>query len=128
MRNRDLSFWLFLAPVILALVLVVLVPLIYGTIYSFTDWDGIKTSQFVGIEHYINLFQDSEFLNALQFTTLFSIASIILINAHYLMKENIDVHLTKLRIHFHSLDSKGSTAHQKTRTKPKNYNRKQNTL
>lgn len=81
MRNRDLSFWLFLAPVILALVLVVLVPLIYGTIYSFTDWDGIKTSQFVGIEHYINLFQDSEFLNALQFTTLFSIASIILINA-----------------------------------------------
>ncbi|GAA0290743.1 raffinose/stachyose/melibiose transport system permease protein [Gracilibacillus halotolerans] len=81
MRNRDLSFWLFLAPVILALVLVVFVPLLYGTIYSFTDWDGIKTSQFVGLDHYITLFQDSEFLNALQFTTLFSIASILLINA-----------------------------------------------
>lgn len=80
MRNKDVSFWLFLAPVFLALVLVVLVPLIYGTVYSFTDWDGIKASQFIGIEHYIHLFQDKEFLDALKFTTLFSIASIVLIN------------------------------------------------
>lgn len=80
MRNKDISFWLFLAPVFLALVLVVLVPLIYGTVYSFTDWDGIKASQFIGIEHYIHLLQDKEFLDALKFTTLFSIASIVLIN------------------------------------------------
>ncbi|ENH97847.1 ABC transporter [Gracilibacillus halophilus YIM-C55.5] len=80
MRNKGLSYWLFLAPVLLALSFVVIIPLLYGTFYSFTNWDGITAEGFVGLSHYIELFQDSEFLNALKFTTLFSIASILLIN------------------------------------------------
>ncbi|WP_404330061.1 carbohydrate ABC transporter permease [Mesobacillus maritimus] len=80
MGNRSLSFWLFLTPVLVALGLVVIVPLIYGTYYSFTDWNGLTASQFVGFEHYIKLFQDKAFLNSIWFTIKFSFVTIILLN------------------------------------------------
>ena len=39
--KKKISFWLFLAPVLVAFILVVLIPLIMGIYYSFTDWNGI---------------------------------------------------------------------------------------
>ncbi|WP_088009487.1 carbohydrate ABC transporter permease [Indiicoccus explosivorum] len=80
MRTRDLSYWLFLAPVLLALTLVVIVPMLLGVYYSFTSWNGIVTGSFVGLENYIALFKDERFLASLWFTTKFSIVSVILIN------------------------------------------------
>jgi raffinose/stachyose/melibiose transport system permease protein len=80
MGNRDLPFWLFLTPVLLSLGLVVIVPLIYGFIYSFTNWNGLAVTEFVGLDHYIRLFQDSGFINAIWFTTKFSVATVILLN------------------------------------------------
>ncbi|UII54277.1 sugar ABC transporter permease [Cytobacillus spongiae] len=80
MRTRDLSYWLFLAPTLIALTLVVIIPLLFGVYYSFTNWNGIEAGEFVGLQHYIDLFQDKKFLDSLKFTTLFSIVSIILIN------------------------------------------------
>ncbi len=80
MRTRSLSYWLFLGPALLALFLVVFLPLLLGTYYSFTTWNGIKTGEFVGFSNYITAIQDQRFLNSLWFTTKFSIASIILIN------------------------------------------------
>lgn len=80
MRNRDLSFWLFLTPVLLGLGLVVIVPLLYGTIYSFTDWNGLIANKFIGFEHYINLFQDKGFRNSIIFTVVFSIVTVVLLN------------------------------------------------
>ncbi|WP_050613408.1 carbohydrate ABC transporter permease [Bacillus testis] len=81
MRTRSLSYWLFLAPVLIALTLVVLIPLMYGIYYSFTDWNGIEVGQFIGFKNYIDILEDKEFLASLKFTVLFSIVSIILINA-----------------------------------------------
>ncbi|WML46449.1 sugar ABC transporter permease [Neobacillus sp. PS3-40] len=80
MRTRDLSYWLFLAPVLLALSLVVLIPLILGIYYSFTNWNGIDVGGFVGLENYLKVFKDKEFIDSLKFTVLFSVVSIILIN------------------------------------------------
>ncbi|WP_163538762.1 sugar ABC transporter permease [Gracilibacillus sp. YIM 98692] len=80
MSNRDLSFWLFLTPVLLGLSLVVIIPFVYGLVYSFTDWDGLTANVFLGLENYINLFKDSEFINALWFTIKFSVVSVILLN------------------------------------------------
>ncbi|MBU7594746.1 sugar ABC transporter permease [Metabacillus halosaccharovorans] len=81
MRNRDLSFWLFLSPVLLGLGLVVIVPLIIGIYYSFTDWNGLNASQFLGFENYIRVFQDDSFRSALWFTIKFSVVTVILLNA-----------------------------------------------
>ncbi|WP_058308646.1 carbohydrate ABC transporter permease [Gracilibacillus massiliensis] len=80
MRNRDLSFWLFLSPVLLALALVVIVPLLYGTFYSFTDWDGLRATTFIGFENYTRLIHDTAFLNSLWFTIKFSVVTVILLN------------------------------------------------
>lgn len=80
MKNKDVMFWVFLAPVLLALGIVIIVPLIYGVYYSFTDWDGVNEAQFIGIENYLNLFSDKDFLNSLWFTFKFSIATVIIVN------------------------------------------------
>ncbi|MEM1505110.1 sugar ABC transporter permease [Domibacillus sp. 8LH] len=80
MRNKDFMFWLFLAPVLFALGVVVLLPLIYGIIYSFTDWDGVNAAEFIGVKNYIELFSDEGFLRSLWFTFKFSVASVIVIN------------------------------------------------
>ncbi|WP_339064178.1 sugar ABC transporter permease [Tepidibacillus marianensis] len=80
MRTRSLSYWLFLTPVLFALSLVVIIPLLLGIYYSFTNWNGIEIDGFVGLENYLNLLKDQEFINALWFTVKFSVVSIILIN------------------------------------------------
>ena len=68
MRTRSFSYWLFLTPVLVSLFLVVLVPLGLGVYYSFTDWNGIQTTAFVGFQNYIDIFQEEEFLDALEDT------------------------------------------------------------
>lgn len=80
MRSRDLSYWLFLSPVLFALTMVVILPLGMGVYYSFTDWNGIEATAFVGFQNYLDLFKDKEFRDALWFTVKFSIVSVILIN------------------------------------------------
>ncbi|ELK49085.1 sugar ABC transporter permease [Halobacillus sp. ACCC02827] len=80
MQNRSLSFWLFLTPVILGLGIVVVIPFIYGLFYSFTDWDGISATQFLGLENYINLFQEQEFVDSIWFTVQFAVVTVILLN------------------------------------------------
>lgn len=80
MKNRSVSFWLFIVPTLIALILVVFVPFIYGFIFSFTNWNGLSASEFVGFQNYIDAFTDQNFLNSLWFTTKFAIASIILVN------------------------------------------------
>ncbi|OES46697.1 carbohydrate ABC transporter permease [Domibacillus iocasae] len=80
MRNKDLSFWLFLAPVLFALGTVVLIPLLYGIYYSFTDWNGVSYTQFLGLDNYVTLLKDEGFRDALWFTVKFSVASVIVIN------------------------------------------------
>ncbi|MED3652027.1 sugar ABC transporter permease [Heyndrickxia sporothermodurans] len=80
MKKRNLWYWLFLAPTLIALAIVVILPLIYGVYYSFTNWNGIETPQFIGFENYINLFKDQEFLDSLWFTVKFTVVSVFLIN------------------------------------------------
>ncbi|WP_028783815.1 carbohydrate ABC transporter permease [Thalassobacillus devorans] len=80
MQNRSPAFWLFLTPVILALGIVVVIPFVYGLVYSFTDWNGLTATKFIGFEHYINLFQEKEFMNSIWFTVKFAVASVLLLN------------------------------------------------
>lgn len=80
MKSRSVSFWLFLTPTLLALTLVVFFPFIYGFIFSFTDWNGLTASEFIGFSNYIEAFRDKEFLDAIIFTVMFAIVSIVLVN------------------------------------------------
>lgn len=80
MKNKELSFWLFITPVILSLSLVVIVPVIMGFFYSFTDWNGLGFNNFVGLAHYRRLLEDTQFRNSLWFTFRFAFVSVIALN------------------------------------------------
>ena len=79
-HQRKMWFYLFAAPVVIALILVVVVPFLYVIYYSFTDWDAVARGNFVGIENYQKLIHDEGFRNAIWFTVKFAVVSIVLIN------------------------------------------------
>ncbi|WP_110926208.1 carbohydrate ABC transporter permease [Bacillus massiliglaciei] len=80
MRNRDWAYWLFLTPVLAALILVVIIPLLFGFYYSFTNWNGLGRLDFVGMQNFIDLFEDKRFMSSFWFTIKFSVAAIVMIN------------------------------------------------
>ena len=82
MRKSKTVFWLFLAPCLITFCIAVIIPTITGIYYSFTAWDGLHANcEFVFLDNYLKVFQDSYFLNAAVFTFKFVIVSVIAINA-----------------------------------------------
>lgn len=79
-HQKKTWFYLFCAPVVIALFLVVIVPFFYGVYYSFTNWDAVARGEFVGIANYTKLIHDQGFWQAIWFTAKFALVSIILIN------------------------------------------------
>ncbi|WP_314062374.1 sugar ABC transporter permease [uncultured Vagococcus sp.] len=80
LTNKSTSFWLLLLPALISLTLVLFIPLLVGSYYSLTDWNGNTVGQFVGIQNYLRAFQDQGFMDSLVFTAKFSLVSIVLIN------------------------------------------------
>jgi raffinose/stachyose/melibiose transport system permease protein len=56
--------WLFVAPILLINIGVVLGPAASAAYYSLTDWSGIGTANFVGIDNFRQLLDDSRFRSA----------------------------------------------------------------
>lgn len=82
MKKKNLTFWLFLLPVLIAFSLVIFIPFVMGIYYSFTDWNGISsTINFIGIDNYTTAFNDPTFRDSFWFTTKFTLVSVIAINA-----------------------------------------------
>lgn len=80
MKNKSTSFWLFLAPTLMALLLVVFIPALVGMFYSFTNWDGLSFTNFVGWNNYLSLMSDKNFISAFWFTVKFVVVTVILLN------------------------------------------------
>lgn len=75
-RDRLLSFFCLL-PSIIFIGLVVLYPLSTGLLYSVKNGTIFDSGTFVGMKNFINVFQLTEFWNALRFSLIFSVASVI---------------------------------------------------
>ncbi len=82
MRRSKLTFTLFLAPALLSFLLVVIIPMMTGIYYSFTDWNGINdTINFVGFSNYSSVFtQDPSFVWSFGFTAVFAILAVLFCN------------------------------------------------
>lgn len=82
MKKKNLSFWLFLAPALIAFILVQLIPLFSGIYYSFTNWNGIDsaTVKWTGFQNYVSAFKDATFTHSFLFTLKFTILSLIVLN------------------------------------------------
>lgn len=81
MKNKQgkFNYWLFLFPSLLAIVTVILIPLLYGIYQSFTNSDGFNMD-FIGLENYVRLLSDTQFLTSLWFTVRFAFVAVILVN------------------------------------------------
>lgn len=55
-------------------------PALQGIFYSFTDWKGYGSWNFVGVKNYLNVFKDDRAGDAYLFTFKFAILSTIIVN------------------------------------------------
>lgn len=79
--KSNRGFWMFIAPSLFALVMVVLIPFIIGIYYTFTNWNGANPNyNFVGFSNYIGLIKDVQFLYSFKITIIYTTASVISIN------------------------------------------------
>jgi raffinose/stachyose/melibiose transport system permease protein len=77
-------FWVFLAPVLLAFLLVIVIPFFLGVYFSFTDWSASAANagglNWVGLMNYDKSLQDPKFLYSFGVTSVYTILNMIAVN------------------------------------------------
>ena len=73
-------FPIFVLPTLIAFSFAFIIPFVMGVYLSFCKFKTITTAQFVGLDNYIKIFADKDFVNAFGFTLKFSVVSIVTIN------------------------------------------------
>lgn len=70
------AFWMFVAPALILFTVFFIVPLFLSIGFSFTDYDGWKTMNFVGLNNYKKLFMSVDFYKTLGRTFGYAIFSL----------------------------------------------------
>ncbi len=83
-RENKVIFWLFLAPVLFAFIMIIVIPFFLGVFYSFTNWSSSarvdNALRFVGLDNFINSLKDPSFLYSFLVTSLYTVLNVIAIN------------------------------------------------
>ncbi|MGL5041772.1 MAG: carbohydrate ABC transporter permease [Culicoidibacterales bacterium] len=82
MKKSNLGFYGFIFPAVFSFLVIIVIPFIIGVYYSFTDWTGIPSNpvNFIGFKNFSALLSDELFYQAFQFTALFAVVSVLLLN------------------------------------------------
>ena len=80
MSNRDKTFWAVVIPVVILFFTFNTLPMIKGVIYSFTNYKGYGTYDYVGFRNYADLFTDARVGKSYLFTFKYALAGTILVN------------------------------------------------
>lgn len=73
-------FPIFVLPTLIAFSFAFIIPFVMGVYLSFCKFKTITNAQFVGLDNYIKIFAEKDFVNAFGFTLKFSVVSIVTIN------------------------------------------------
>lgn len=79
-RHGTIVRVLFVLPLVTAFTATIIYPFFIGIFYSFTDWNGVGFSEFIGLANYKTIFTSSEFLYSFAMTLLFALLSVLLVN------------------------------------------------
>ena len=79
-HHRKIVYFLFLFPLLFTFAVTVIIPLILGIGYSFTDWTGIRFTKVVGLANYQAMFKDPAFIWSVLITFVFVIINVVMIN------------------------------------------------
>ncbi len=80
--DKAIKKWfpLFALPTVVAFTIAFLAPFIMGLYLSLCKFKTVKDAKLIGFNNYARAFSDDKFINALWFTTKFTIVSVITIN------------------------------------------------
>lgn len=79
MNSKDRKIWgfIFVLPQLIGLIFFSLIPLLNTIGISFTEWDGIApVKEFVGLNNYINEFQNPDFIKGMKNTLYYMVINI----------------------------------------------------
>ena len=76
-RREALWGYLLIAPMMLGFTIFFLLALIASLVLSLTSWDVLSSPVWVGLDNYIQLFRDDEFLTALRNTAAITIPNVV---------------------------------------------------
>lgn len=79
-RTLKRYFPIFVLPTLIAFSFAFLVPFVMGVYLSFCNFRTISNAEFTGLENYIKIFSNRDFLNALWFTMRFAGVAVVSIN------------------------------------------------
>lgn len=79
-HHRSIINFIFLFPLLFTFAVTVIIPLLLGIFYSFTDWNGIKFTGFIGLTNYTTMFKDPAFIWSVLLTFLFVVFNMVLVN------------------------------------------------
>lgn len=80
LSRKEKTYIAILVPIVLLFFLFNTWPMLNGFFYSFTNYKGYGTYQTVGLQNYIDLFQDERVLHSYLFTFKYAICGTILVN------------------------------------------------
>ena len=80
MHHRTIINIIFLFPLLFTFAVTVIVPMLVGVFYSFTDWNGVTYTRMVGFENYAAMFKEAAFIWSLLLTILFVVINMLLVN------------------------------------------------
>ena len=72
--------WFFLLPMVAAFAIGFVWPFIQGIYLSFCQFRLISDAEWIGIDNYIKVFQDANFMRSFGYSAVFAIVSLIIIN------------------------------------------------
>lgn len=76
--SLDRGYWVFMVPGALALLVVIIIPFLVNVAISFTEWNGITSPTFIGVENYERAAHDKTFWLAFE-NNLYIIVSMTVI-------------------------------------------------
>lgn len=98
-RKEALSGWLFASPLIVGLLLFTLVPMVCSLYWSFFDYDGLTTNNFVGFGEYAKIFTDKSMSQVALNTVIYTFVSIplnLILSYLLALLVNNEHHFTKV--------------------------------
>ncbi len=84
-KKRNQTFACIIIPIVLLFFCFNTIPMIRGMMYSFTNYRGYGTYDWVGFRNYVDLFTDMRVWSSYKFTFLYAIVGTILVNGFSLM-------------------------------------------
>ncbi|MFC4812441.1 carbohydrate ABC transporter permease [Paenibacillus sp. GCM10023250] len=74
--NEAMWAYLFIAPVVLGLGIFYIAPSVVSLYLSFTQWDGLSAPTFIGLDNFVQLFNDDVFTRSMWNTLLYTIGTV----------------------------------------------------